>query len=321
MHLEGSIRPTTALDLAAAADAVLPPGLSGGRWSIDDFDDFLANYLQVVALLRHPDDFRRIAFEFCEDAASQGIRYAEVTFSVSMYGPVFDDWDGPVEWVLEGFDAGRQAFGTECRLVLDIVRNLPHELARPTLDVALRHRPQVVALGLGGDEAGHPPEGFVDEFRSAADAGLPAVPHAGEAAGADSVRTAVEQLGAVRVGHGIRVLDDPALVIELAQRHTVFEVCPTSNVFTGVVPTLAVHPLPRMVDVGLTVTLNSDDPPMFDTSLLHEYETCRTLFGFSDRQLADLVTAGIDGSFMEASARPDLHRAVGDWLDDDEIPG
>lgn len=315
VHLEGSLRPPTVLELAAGHGLEPPPQLRGDEWRFRDFDDFITAYQAVLRCLRRPDDFRRMAYEFCEDARDQGVRYAETTLSIAAYGPRLDDWDGPIEWVLEGFAAGERDYGVRCRLVLDVVRNYPRELARPTLETALRHRPYVVALGLGGDEARFGPEQFVDVFEDAAAAGLPAVPHAGEAAGAHSVRVAVEQLHARRIGHGIRALEDPELIEELRDRQVALDVCPTSNVFTAIVPSLEEHPLPRLLDAGLLVTLNSDDPPMFGTSLLGEYELARRVFELPDAELAALARAGIDASFLPEEDKVPLRRAVASWLD------
>jgi adenosine deaminase len=146
-----------------------------------------------------------------------------------------------------------------------------------------------VALGLTGLEAGNPPERFADVFRRTKDAGLRAVPHAGEAAGPESIRGALESLGAERIGHGIRVLEDPSLVAELRARAIPLEVCVTSNVHTGVVPSIGMHPLPKLLEAGLTVTLNSDDPSMFSSPLAGEYELAREVFHLSDDELADIA--------------------------------
>src|SRR5262249_50740191 len=159
--------------------------------------------------------------------------------------------------------AGWTDFGIGSGLVLDVVRGFSPEVAQRTLEVALRHRQLgVVALGLGGFEAGNPPQRFADVFQRAKDAGLHAVPHPGEAAGPESIRGALESLGAERIGHGIRALEDPSLVAELRARAIPLEVCVTSNVRTGVVPSIVMHPLPKLLEAGLTVTLNSDDPSM-----------------------------------------------------------
>src|SRR5262249_50141275 len=212
-----------------------PARLRDGRFHFRDFDDFIAQYEAVEPCLAEPSDFYRIAHEFCEDEAAQGVRCCEVTFTVPGHGQRFGDWDAPVAAVLDGLRAGWTDFGIGSGLVLDVVRGFSPEVAQRTLEVALRHRQLgVVALGLGGFEAGNPPQRFADVFQRAKDAGLHAVPHAGEAAGPESIRGALESLGAERIGHGIRALEDPSLVAELRARAIPLEVCVTSNVRTGV---------------------------------------------------------------------------------------
>ncbi len=319
VHLEGSIRPATVVELSERHGTPLPRGLRDGRWSFDDFDDFIDNYMVMLQCLVTADDFRRIAYEFCEDEASQGTRYAEVTFSVALHGPRLGSWDQPVEWVLEGLADGEADFGLRSQLVLDIVRNLPVGLADPTVNTALRHRDAgVVALGLGGDEARFPPELFSSSFSRALDQGLRSVPHAGEAAGPVSIRGALGDLGADRLGHGFRALEDDDLLASVREREIPLEVCPTSNVFTGIVPSLAEHPFPQLLEAGLVVTLNSDDPAMFHSPLLDEYAAARKVFGLSDETLAAIARAGVDASFMPETDKVVLRAEIAAWLEGHE---
>jgi adenosine deaminase len=315
VHLEGSIRPATLLDLAAK-NGVSPPGcLREGQFHFRDFDDFIAQYETVEPCLADPSDFSRIAHEFCEDEAAQGVRYCEVTFTVPGHGQRFGDWDAPVAAVLEGLWAGGTDFGMGFGLVLDVVRGFSLEVAQRTLDVALRHRQSgVVALGLAGLEAGNPPERFAAVFRQAKDARLHAVPHAGEVAGPESIWGALQSLGAERIGHGIRALEDPSLVAELRARAIPLEVCVSSNVRTGVVPSIATHPLPKLLEAGLTVTLNSDDLSMFSSPLAGEYELAREVFHLSDDELADIARNGIRASFADDATKTTLLMAVDSWL-------
>ncbi len=241
--------------------------------------------------------------------------YAEVTFTLTGHAILANDWDMPVNRVLEGFADGERDFGTRCRLVLDCVHGFPLELAQSTLASALRHRNDgVVALGLGGDE-NQPVDQLGPVFAKARDEGLHSVPHAGETAGAGNIRRALDLLGAERIGHGIRALEDGDLVAELRERQIPLEVCPTSNVATGVVRTLDEHPFPGLRDAGLTVTLNSDDPGMFASPLAGEYEVARTVFGLDDAALADLAKAGIAAAFLDDGTKAELTGAVDAWLE------
>ena len=313
VHLEGSVRPGTLRDLAEHNGCAVPPGLAGDRWSFVDFDDFIQNYMVATRCLRTHADFRRIAYEFCEDEAAEGARYAEVTFTLAGHAVLAGDWDMPVNSVLEGFAEGGRDFGIRCRLVLDCVHGFPLELAQSTLASAIRHRDEgVVALGLGGDE-NQPVDELAPVFRDAVEGGLHSVPHAGEAGGPENVRRALDLLGAERIGHGIRAMEDDDLVAELRDRNIALEVCPTSNVVTGVVASLEEHPFTRLRDAGLTVTLNSDDPGMFASPLSGEYENARTVFGLDDDALAAVAKAGINASFLDDRAKVELVDEIAAW--------
>jgi len=310
VHFQGSARAETVRELAARNEVPLPSSLAAGRYAFTDFGDFLLQYSFVCASLQTPDDVRRVAVEICEDEAASGVRYAEVTLTIQGYG---DRGDAIVAAVLDGFAEGESRTGLRARLVIDVVRGFPLDLARPTVDTAIGFASEgVVALGLGGDER-HPPEPYEHLFREAIDAGLKSVPHAGEAAGPASIRGALDVLGADRLGHGFRVLEDPELVAEVRERRIPLECCPTSNVKTGIVSTFAEHPFRDLIDAGLWVTLNSDDPAMFEVSLLDEYESARAL-GFDDADLAAIARNGVQAAFLEASAQETLIDEIADWL-------
>ncbi|MGZ8752708.1 MAG: adenosine deaminase [Acidimicrobiia bacterium] len=316
VHFQGSARATTVRELAARNDVPLPSSLSAGRYAFTDFGDFLLQYSFVCASLQTPDDVRRVAVEICEDEAASGVRYAEVTLTILGYG---DRGDEIVGAVLDGFAEGEARTGVRACLVLDVVRGFPLDLARPTVDTALRFAGEgVVALGLGGDEQ-HPPEPYEALFHEAVDAGLKSVPHAGEAAGPVSIRGALDALGADRLGHGFRVLEDPDLTAEVRERRIPLECCPTSNVKTGIVPTFAEHPFRDLVDAGLVVTLNSDDPAMFEISLLDEYESARAL-GFTDHDLAAIARAGVEAAFLDPRDQDTLIEEITTWLADAPDP-
>jgi adenosine deaminase len=310
VHFQGSARAETVRELADRNRVPLPSSLAAGAYSFTDFADFLVQYSFVCASLQTPDDVRRVAVEVCEDEAASGVRYAEVTLTIQGYG---DGGDAIVEAVLDGFADAESRTGVQARLVIDVVRGFPVDLVRPTVDTAIRYAGEgVVALGLGGDEQ-HPPEPYGALFREAIDAGLRSVPHAGEAAGPASIRGALDALGADRLGHGFRVLEDPDLVTEVRERRIPLECCPTSNVKTGIVPTFAEHPFRDLIDAGLWVTLNSDDPAMFEVSLLDEYESARAL-GFDDTDLAAIARNGVLAAFLDPSAQEVLIDEITEWL-------
>jgi adenosine deaminase len=194
--------------------------------------------------------------------------------------------------------------GVTTGLVIDIAREQPAETGLQVADWAIDAMADgVVALGLGGIEAGNPPEKFQAAFARARAAGLPSVPHAGETAGPASIWGALRALDAVRIGHGVRCLEDPALVAELRERQIPLEVCPTSNVCLGVAPSLDAHPLPRLLSEGLYVTINSDDPPMFNTTLTGEYTALARAFQLTADDLERLALNAVRAALLPAAER------------------
>jgi len=216
-------------------------------------------------------DFYEMTVAFHEYQASQNIVYTEAFLSASLFVDSIV-WDALFEAFAEGCAVGRERHGVEVRFIPDIARNFPQSKRR-VLEFTLAGQKAgvFIGLGLGGLEAGYPPELFIDEFAEARANGLHVVAHAGEGAGPESIWGAVESLKAERIGHGIRCLEDPSLVAMLKERQIPIEVCPTSNYRTGVVPKGTPHPILEMIEAGLNVTVNSDDPPMFGTSLTEEY--------------------------------------------------
>ena len=314
VHLENAVRPSTLRDLAAEHSIELPNHLCDSGHEFAGFSDFFSQNTLVRSCLRRPEDFRRVAYEFCEDEAKSGARYVEVSFTAAAHGQRVGDFEMPLACVLEGLANGGVKFGVECKLVLDHSRRRPVELAWRTLDLAVQNRAKgIAALGLSGDEA-YPADPFVEVFRAARDAGLHRVPHAGEAVGASSIRTAIDGLGAERIGHGIRVLEDPGLTTEVRERGIALEVCPSSNVALGFVATFADHPLPRLLEAGLAVTLNTDIPSMIDVPLVAEYASVQQAFGFDDAALADLARAGVNASFADQDTKTRLHKEIEAWL-------
>ena len=314
VHLEGSMRATTVVELADRYGVELPEGLRAGRYEFRDFRHFIDEWVAGLRCLRAPEDFRRVALEFCQDQAAEGIRYQEAFFSLPDHAGKIRDWDETLEAVLGGFAEGERSLGVTTRLLVDVVRGIDMDLSRRAVEVAARHRDAgVVGITLGGEEE-FAPEPYAEIFATARQAGLRSVPHAGETHGPASVRAAVEMLGAERIGHGIRALEDPAVVDLLVERGIALDVCPTSNLRTRSVPSLHEHPLPAMLAAGLTCTLASDDPSMFGSRLTGEYELCRSVFGFDDQEIGALARSGVRASFAEAPMKVDLESTIDGWL-------
>ncbi|MFC7547018.1 adenosine deaminase [Plantactinospora sp. GCM10030261] len=314
VHLESAVRLSTLAEIGADNGVDLPAHLSDGGYAFTDFADFFQQNDLVRRCLRRPEDFRRIAAEFCADQAADGVRYVEVSFTAAAHGERLGDLEMPLAAVLAGLAEGQAAHDITCRVILDHSRRRSVERAWRTLDLAVRYADRgVVAVGLAGDEA-YPVDPFVEVFAAARDRGLRIVHHAGEAAGADSIRRAVAAGGAERIGHGIRAVDDPDLMAWLRDQRIPLEVCPSSNVALGFAASRGTHPLPRLVEAGLLVTLNTDIPAMIGTTLSAEYTHLRTGLGWSDEALAELARAGTEASFAPTVDKRRLRAGIDDWL-------
>ncbi|RCV50348.1 adenosine deaminase [Marinitenerispora sediminis] len=318
VHLESTIRWSTVREIAAANGAGIPE--DGPPAAFAGFRAFADHGALIRGCLRRPEDFARVAVEFCADEAEHGVRYAEVTFTAASHEERLGRPGMPLESVLRGLAEGRDRYGVECRVILDHSRRRSVRRAWRTLELARRYAADgVVAIGLAGDES-YPLAPFAEACAAAREAGVRLVHHAGEAAGPASVREAVEVGHAERLGHGFRALEDPELVAELRERAIPLEVCPSSNVALGLVPSLAAHPLPRLLHAGLHVTVNTDIPAVVGTTLTAEYARISTAFGFTEGDLGGLSRAAIDASFAPEGTKARLHREVDAWLADGEAP-
>ncbi len=314
VHHVGSASPATVAALAARhPDTRVPadPEALARFFTFTDFAPFIELYLATVDLLRTPDDIRTLTYDVAHDLARQQVRYAELTMTphTSVVGGI------PIEAYTEAIEDARVAAERDHGVVLRWIYDIPGESGLPaaddTLSFALDHGPStLVGFGLGGPEQGVPRQQFAPHFAAARAAGLHSVPHSGESTGPESVWDALRFLGAERIGHGTSAVRDPALLLHLAERGIPLEVCPTSNVATRVVERIDEHPLPRMVDAGVTVTVNSDDPPMFGTTLNREYEIASGLLGLDRAGVVDLALAAARASFAPDEVRNRLEAEV-----------
>jgi adenosine deaminase len=313
VHLEGTATPALVRKIAARNGLEVPDGLFAGpdRFAWDGFLDFLAAYDRAASVIRTGEDYRDIAYEYLARQAADGVIYVELTASrdhARLSGLTdAEHWEG----IAAGIDDARADHGIEARILSSAVRNFGVEQAAEVArEAASRPHPYVVGFSLAGDEAGYPAGLFADAFAIAAAAGLGCTVHAGEWAGADSVRAALA-LPVSRLSHGVRAIEDPTLVAELAARGTVLEVCPTSNVALGVFGSYEEHPLRALVDAGVRVTLGSDDPPYFGATVAGEYELARERFGLPDDRLLDITRTAVDAAFAEPDLRETLRQRVG----------
>jgi aminodeoxyfutalosine deaminase len=316
VHHVGSASPRIVSELAARHPGVVPSDLDALRdfYTFRDFGHFIEVYLAVVDLLREPEDIRLLTYEVACDMAAQNIRYAELTLtpwtSVQRGIPL----PAYVEAVEDARVAAERDHGVRLRWIYDIPGESGLPAGEDTVAYALDDPPEtLVGFGLGGPEVGVGRPQFKDLFDRARSAGLHSVPHAGETTGPQTVWDAIHDLGAERIGHGTSSVQDPALVEYLVEHGIPLEVCPTSNIATRAVDTLANHPLKQLYDAGVTITVNSDDPPMFNTTLNQEYQIAARLLGLDEGGIAELAKATVRASFMPEPEKAMLEREIDDY--------
>lgn len=315
VHLESTVRRETLVDIANKNGMAVPSHLFGGEYMFNGFADFLHQNALVRECLRRPDDFRRIAFEYCEDEAREGTVYSEVYFTAAAHGERVGDLDMPLSAVLDGLAEGCAQFKISVQLLLDHSRRRSVELAWKTVELAVRHAERgVVGVGLSSDERFDIKQ-FADVFIAAKGEGLRVVHHAGEGGGADSIRRAIELGGAERIAHGFRALEDESLMDLLRERRIALDVCPSSNVALGFVPSLHQHPLPKLLEAGLMVSISTDIPALLGTSLTKEYRSVQAAFFFDQKMIVKLAVTAVEASFASPSSKQQLHRAISEWLE------
>ena len=311
VHLEGSIRPETVLKLARRNGVSLPADSVEGlrEWyTFRDFPHFVEVYVAVTRCVKTADDLETIMREFLEGQKAQNILHSEVTFTAS----TVEKYSG-IPWPEQNAALTRamrygEEIGVTSGLILDIVRGDSLERAMEVAEWATTSE-GVVALGLAGEEHLGTQQ-YAPCVALAAERGLPWIPHAGETTGAETIRECLAIGEPRRIGHGVRAVEDPRLVLELRDRGIPLEVCPTSNVAVGGVASLAEHPVGRLMDEGVVVTINSDDPPMFGTTLSEEFARCAETFDLDADILYTLTMNAVNASLVSEGRRAELRQAV-----------
>jgi adenosine deaminase len=312
VHLEGTAPPALIRRLAERNGLPVPEGVfaDDGRFAYTDFLDFLQTYDLAASVIRTGEDYRDVTYEYLAGCAREGAIYVELIVSPDHAARVGLSGEEHLEGIGRGIDDARREHGIEGRVVLTAVRNLGVDrVVGVARYAATRPHPYVVGFNMAGDEANYPAGDFAQAFDIAADAGLGCTVHAGEWDGPRSVWAAL-QLPVTRIGHGVRSVEDPDLVEELAERKVVLECCPTSNVVLGLFPSFEDHPLPQLREAGVETTLGSDDPPYFGASIGGEYELCRERFGFDDEDLRAISRTAVEAAFCEESLKERLIRRV-----------
>ncbi|MBM7493768.1 adenosine deaminase [Micromonospora luteifusca] len=319
VHHVGSASPRIVAELAARHEGRTPvpadPEALAAYFEFRDFAHFIEVYLSVVDLIRDPEDVWLLTHEVARELARQQVRYAELT--ITPYSHVRRGIPAPAfcEAIEDARKRAMADFGLELRWCFDIPGEAGLPAAEETLRIAMEERPEgLISFGLGGPEIGVPRPQFRPYFDQARAAGLRSVPHAGETTGPQTIWDALNELGAERIGHGISAAQDPALLTYLAERQIGMEICPTSNVRTRAVANLDEHPLPRLVEAGLLVTINSDDPPMFGTTLNDEYAVAARLLGAGPEGLAGLARNAVTASFLDPAGKQRIAAEIDAYL-------
>ncbi len=310
-HLDGNVRLQTILDLGRKHGIKLPGDtIATLRPHVQvtevmpDLVSWLAKLHWMIAVLGDYEACRRIARENVEDARAEGLDYVELRFSpYFMAGPNGLDPAGVVEAVVAGVEEGRSATGQKVKLIGILSRTFGPDACRVELEALLTQREKITALDLAGDEKNWPAELFVDHFRRGRDAGWAVTVHAGEAGGAASVWAALRDLGATRIGHGIRAIDDPRLLEVLREHRVGLEVNLTSNVQTNTVPSFAAHPMKQFLERGLVATINTDDPVISGIDLRHEFEIAAPAAGLGEADIHQAQRNALEIAFLTAEER------------------
>lgn len=314
VHLEGAFAPDMARKLAARNGIDLDPQVFDGedayRW--DGFNNFLDVFDKVSETVRTEEDYRDITYDYLARCAAEGVVYAELICSPTHGEMAGLPYDAMLRGLAAGIDDAAAGHGIEGYLLMSCVRHFGVEQAMKTIGVvaALPHE-RVVGWHMGGDELALSFADFVPVYAAARDAGLHCSVHAGEFGGPQAVRDALDALPVKRLGHGVQAASDPDLVAELAARGITLECCPTSNIATKVYADYASHPWLALRDAGCRVTLNSDDPPYFHTSVGREYEVAATHFGLDDEALRDVTRTALGAGFAPAAVREEILRKAG----------
>jgi aminodeoxyfutalosine deaminase len=316
VHHVGSVSQRVVAELAARHPGTVPsdPDELAQFFVFDDFPHFIRNYLAVVDLIKTAEDVHLITYEVAADMAGQNIRYAELT--VTPYISITEEL--PAEAFLDAIEDARltaiRDHGLELRWIFDIPADFGLPAAELTASVALDHDvPGLVGFGLGGSERGFPRSMFRDQFDRARAAGLRSVPHAGETTGPESVWDALISLGAERIGHGIAAVGDQRLLEHLVQHTIALDLCLTSNVALRVVPDLDHHPIRELVAAGVTVTINTDDPPMVGTDLNTEYAFAARLLDLDERGVTELAMTAADAAFASSETKAALRAEISSY--------
>lgn len=306
-HIEGAADPALVTRLARKHNVDLDGIIHDGRYVWTDFTSFLRCYDLASTVFRTHEDYSLLTYDVYSRMAEQGAIYGEVFASPDHAALMGLTYEELIDAMAEGIDDAHSDHGIEGRIIVTCVRHLGPEAAESVANlVATNPHPAVTGFGMAGDERAFQTQDFAQAFAIAADAGLGLTAHAGEFAGPASVRNTLDHLNVSRIGHGVRAVDDPALVERLIEEEIVLEICAGSNIQLDVYPDYASHPLGALCDAGVRVTLNSDDPPFFHTSLSNEYDIAARHFDFDSDMLFQCTRTALEAAFVDEPTRARL---------------
>ena len=311
VHILGSIRPVTLLSIIEM-DKVVAPYTSVEqivkRFEYTDFVNFIRAYMEIVEYIADEQHFEQITYEMLENCAKSNVKYVEASFSPRDHIPMGLEFEGMVDSINRGIQRAKKDFGIETNIRVDMVRSSTFDQGMEILDWIERKPDNIVSVDLGGNEAKDPPGPFAEHYKRATALGLHRVAHAGEAAGPESIWEAIQSLNVERIGHGVTARQDPELVEYLKREQIAIEMCPVSNLRTGVVSSIKDHPIRKFFDKGLLVTVSSDDPSLFHTSMNNEYVQLHEHLNFSLNELYQISMNGIQTAFIDEGMKSKLRR-------------
>ena len=310
VHLEGTITPEMITRLAKRNHLAIPKTIFGENKTLcwRDFNDFIKIYEIASSVIRTPEDYRDLTYDYLAKIAAQGAIYVELTSSPDHYAGMEENsyWDH-LRGIAAGIDLAQKQFGITARIIVTCVRHLGVDRCMQIAEqVIAQPHPYVVGFGMAGDEINYSAKEFASVFRKVAAAGISCTVHAGEFLGPESIWEALDYLPVKRIGHGVRAIEDPLLMKTLAERQIALELCPGSNMALKIFQNYQYHPLRKFFDAGIPISLNSDDPPFFNTSLGAEYTTAQEKFGFSKSELLQITTMAIQHSFAKSKIKKSL---------------
>ncbi|MGM0687543.1 MAG: adenosine deaminase [Promethearchaeati archaeon] len=309
IHLLGSVRPTTLVEIVKAESIDTPYDSQEEMqrlFKYQDFGHFIEVYSQLIGLIQHEEHFEKLAYQVLEDCASQNIRYVELSFSSIDHVQQGLEFDDMLDAINRGIHGANRDFGILADIRIDLVRNYGPETAMETLDAIERKPDNIISVDLGGSEDEFPPKPFKRVYERAKEMGLYLVAHAGEAAGPQSIWNAIRYLDVERVGHAVSAVEDTDLMEYMKEHEIAIEACPVSNIRTRAIESIEKHPVRTFYDYGLLVTVNSDDPTLFQTNLNNEYKQLQTRLGFSVEELFQLSLNAIQASFLPETRKQEL---------------